>query len=106
MAGANDRVSQYYFDYEYSPTTNFSHLASIVLCDGGTAAQRCVKSTSFQWQHGYRGFTESSSASNVDLGSTIDLKIADLDGDGRNDYIYRHTVVLTMEPGWFDMPAW
>jgi RHS repeat-associated protein len=91
VPGANDRVSQYYLNYEYSPTTNFSHLASIVLCDGGAGAvQRCLKGTTFQWQHGYRGFAESTVATGVDLGSTVDLKIFDIDGDGRNDYVYRH----------------
>lgn len=92
IPGANDRVSQYYFNYEYSPTTTLSHLTSIVLCDGGAGAtQRCLNSSKFAWQHGYRGFSSSSVATNVDLGSTVDLKMFDADGDGRNDYVYRHT---------------
>jgi RHS repeat-associated protein len=91
IPGANDLVRQYYLDYEYSSTTKLSHLIAVTLCDGGQGAvQRCFKSSKFQWQYGYRGFTNSSVASNVDFGSTVDLKMMDADGDGRSDYVYRH----------------
>jgi RHS repeat-associated protein len=92
VPGANDLVRQYYLDYEYSSTTKLSHLIGVTLCDGGQGAtQRCFKSSKFQWQYGYRGFTNGSEATNVDFGSTVDLKILDTDGDGRSDYVYRHS---------------
>jgi RHS repeat-associated protein len=91
VPGANDLVRQYYLDYEYSSITKLSHLIAATLCDGGAGAlQRCFKSTRFQWQYGNRGFSNASVASNVDFGSTVDLKMLDADGDGRTDYVYRH----------------
>lgn len=90
VAGANSKVREYYLNYELSTVTDFSHLESVVLCDGGAtpAAQRCVKDTKFQWQHGYRGFSAQTQGTPVDVGSTNNLRLADVDGDGRNDYIY------------------
>lgn len=87
--GASAKVREYYLVYEYSPTSALSHIKQIIQCDSGTAsAQKCLGATQFQWQHGYRGFSESISTG-ATLGTIVDLKMLDLNNDGRTDYVYK-----------------
>lgn len=86
---ASAKVREYYLVYEYSPTSNLTHLKQLIQCDGGSGSgQKCLGATEFQWQHGYRGFSESIST-NATLGSIVDLKMFDVNNDGRTDYVYK-----------------
>lgn len=87
-SGANALVRQYFLNYELSTTSLLSHLKSVVLCDAGSGVnQRCFKDTRLQWQHGYRGFATSWTSSTVTASVMQYMKPADVDGDGRIDYI-------------------
>lgn len=88
--GANVRVREYHLAYEVSPVTNHSHVRQVIQCDGGTGtAQKCLGATSFNWQHGYRGFSDpintNVSASGWNWGNT---KVVDFNADGRLDLAY------------------
>jgi RHS repeat-associated protein len=90
VAGAPDKVREYYLNYELSPVSGQSHVKEVVMCDGAatTLAQRCVGSTKFQWQHGYRGFAEQYTTANMPKRKHMQyMKPADMNGDGRIDYI-------------------
>lgn len=79
---------QYFLNYELSTTSLLSHLKSVVLCDAGTGVnQRCFKDTKFNWQFGYRGLAQQWSNSAIKTQWMRNMKLADVDGDGRLDYI-------------------
>lgn len=89
--GANTLVRAYYLNYAVDAVTQQSQIAEIIQCDGlSRGSQRCLGSTKFAWQVGYRGFSD---AVNTGVGASgwnwANTKIVDVNADGRLDVLWR-----------------
>ncbi len=84
-AAAATLVTTYNLAYEVSPTTGQSHLKSLTECDGGAAGeQKCLGSTDFVWQHGYRGYTGPVSTG-LQIDQSKNMMPFDINNNGRTD---------------------
>lgn len=89
-------VRSYRVDYETSPTTKRSRVTRMRLCDGG-AVEVCLPPTTFAYPPDYEGDIgpafEQKAYAGFDVfdltGGLIALHIADVNGDGRDDVVYR-----------------
>jgi len=87
-AAAATLVTTYNLAYEVSPTTGQSHLESLTECDGAAAGeQKCLGSTDFVWQHGYRGYTGPVSTG-LEIDQSKNMMPFDINNNGRTDYVF------------------
>ncbi len=83
---AGQPVREYFLEHDYSAISGRSLLQSVTECERTT--NKCLESTSFDWQEGSRGFTNGVDQYNVGDPTWQFLRRLDVNNDARLDVAY------------------